>query len=156
MACKYSNKQREHSLQQRNEELEKEEANILLLKESLKNITFNFKYFTHGNNYGEDFKDWTHEQLVELLNKMVEYSKKTIIEWDNEKNIFSSYLDKNKCKFGFKLPDNVPKQKIQWARFRLKSKIRLVGFFTNIVECNNVFFVVFLDKDHRFYPTERK
>ena len=157
MACRHSNKQKEHNLERRNKELEKEELNIQYLGRSLKNITFNFKYFTHGSNYGEDFKDWTHEQLVELLNKMVEYSKKTIVEWVNEKNVFKTYTDKAECKFYFDLPDNIPKQKRKWARFRLESKTRLVGFFTNVIDkCDNIFFVVFLDKDHRFYPTEKK
>ena len=133
MAYKYSNQQKDRNIEKHNINLQLEEKNIFLLKESITHITFNFEYFTHGKDSGEDFKDWTQEQLIELLNKMVEYSKKTKIEWLNEKNILTTYSDKVKHHFGFILPNNIPKEKIRWARFRLESKIRLIGFFTNII-----------------------
>lgn len=65
----------------------------------------------------------------------------------------------------FKHPKHVPAD-AHWARFRLGNKVRLVGFviskdaLKNMPEeeqekfCHNTFYVVFLDKDHKFYKTE--
>ena len=154
MAYKYHNPQKEKYLKSHNIQLNKEAENIKHLEESLNHITFNFEYFVHGQNAGEDFKEWTHEQLTEMLSKMVEYSKKSKLEWLNQKNILSTYSDKNRCHFGFTLPNNIPRENVTWARFRLESKIRLIGFFYK--NSKNIFYVVFLDKEHRFYPTELK
>ena len=152
---KYKNKQRESGIQKHNDQLEIESKNRKHLKASIEeHMAFNFEYFAHGQNQGEDFREWTHEQLIELLDKMVEYSKKSKLEWLNERNILSTYQDKAKCNFGFTLPSNIPKEDIIWARFRLESKIRLVGFFAK--NCKNIFYIVFLDEKHRFYPTEPK
>lgn len=154
MAYKHHNLQKEKNLTSHNIQLNKEAENRKHLEESLNHIAFNFEYFAYGQNAGEDFKEWTHEQLIEMLKKMVEYSKKSKLEWLNQKNILSTYSDKNKCNFGFILPSNIPKENVVWARFRLESKIRLIGFFYK--NSQNIFYVVFLDKEHRFYPTELK
>lgn len=53
----------------------------------------------------------------------------------------------------------------KWGRFRFNSKKRLVGFIvpkdeihpqTNYRFDKNTFYVVFLDKNHEFYTTEKK
>jgi hypothetical protein len=31
---------------------------------------FNFSYFINGNEAGQDFKNWNHKQLYELLDKL--------------------------------------------------------------------------------------
>ena len=54
----------------------KEEIKLTVDFESLNDILterckFNFYYFDN-NNAGQDFKDWTKEELVDLLNKLKE------------------------------------------------------------------------------------
>ncbi len=56
----------------------------------------------------------------------------------------------------------------KWGRFRLKSKVRLVGFVipeefhdkihekTGLRFDKNTFYVVFLDKEHKFYKVEKQ
>lgn len=65
-------------------------------------------------------------------------------------------------KSDFKHPKHVPHQ-VKWARFRLESADRLVGFIvpysydgkthstTNFKFDYNTFYVVFLDENHRFW-----
>lgn len=152
MAAKYKNTQKEQALNKRNEELSQEQKNRERLQESKDHIAFNFEYFTHGQNAGEDFCDWTHDQLIKLLRKMTEYSKKTKLEWLNEKAILVPYGD-FRTRFGFVCPQTIPKEGVQWARYRMENKMRLIGFFAKGIQ--NIFYVVFLDKDHRFYPMEK-
>jgi predicted component of type VI protein secretion system len=69
------------------------------------------------------------------------------------------------AKSSFTHPKYIPHQ-ADWARFRLGSKVRLIGF-TVPAELHktphrksgelfdkNTFYVVFLDRDHIFYLTE--
>ena len=57
-------------------------------------------------------------------------------------------------------PKSVPFD-VEWARFRLEGDMRLIGFvIPNQIALekglpNNVFYIVFLDKDHRFYLTKK-
>ena len=67
----------------------------------------------------------------------------------------------------FKEPTHIPIP-VQWGRFRLESKVRLVGFTipadyhkkldknTDEYFDKNTFYVVFLDQNHEFYYTEKK
>ena len=61
----------------------------------------------------------------------------------------------------FEYPKHVP-EKVQWARFRMESAMRLVGFFVSedvtkkLQLSSDIFYIVFLDKDHRFYKMEKK
>jgi len=48
---------------------------------------------------------------------------------------------------------------VQWGRWRLEGDMRLIGFIIEPETCtrlhipSNVFYIVFLDKDHRFYKS---
>ena len=133
---------------------------------------FNFSYFTSGQDAGQDFRDWTHKQLHELLSKLKEYSTKPLEYWQQQRvgggglkilAIYGGYPHKS-C---FLQPGHIPHQ-AQWARFRLGSKMRLIGFtlpaerhgtthaVTHERFDKNTFYVVFLDRDHQFYSTEKK
>ena len=132
---------------------------------------FNFSYFDSSQEAGQDFSDWTNSQLCELLNKLKSYSKMSLDYWRNERagkgglKVFATY-----CAFprksSFNHPKHVPHQ-AQWWRFRLGSKIRLIGFTLPAELHNtfhhrgeffdkNTFYVVFLDRDHKFYLTEEE
>ena len=128
---------------------------------------FNFSYF-HPVKPAQDFQDWTKEQLEDLLNKIKEYSKHPLSYWRNQSSgrLFTVYEEYPK-NTDFPRPRHVPLE-AQWARFRLESKIRLVGFIIPgnlntkihpVTKCNfdcNTFYVVFLDANHQFYKTEKK
>ena len=129
-------------------------------------IAFSFKYFDATQKAGQDFKDWTNEQKDKLLEKLKEYSKKTKHEWLNSRTgsgglkVLAIYGEFPRNS-DFTKPIHVP-ENVKWARFRMESAVRLVGFFVEDVlakEKNlstDIFYIVFLDKDHRFYKTEDK
>lgn len=141
--------------------------------EDLKNdlvvrMKFNFSYFDSTQEYGQDFKEWPHEKLYKLFEKLKEYSKKSIDYWRNQRigggglKVFSTY-DKFPTKSKFFHPAHVPHQ-AQWGRFHIEKKPRLIGFTIpgefhnkkhagkNELFDKNTFYIVFLDEKHKFYP----
>jgi len=130
-----------------------------------KSLRFSFKYFDNSQEPGQGFSDWECPKLIDLLEKLKEYSKKTKKELLNMRvgagglhilEIYGSFPISAKTDFVY--PKHVPVD-VQWARFRLSSTYRIIGFFiSNDNSCkfeldSNTFYLVFLDKDHRFYKT---
>ncbi|MCF6334417.1 MAG: hypothetical protein L3J12_01585 [Spirochaetales bacterium] len=130
-----------------------------------KRCKFNFSYFDNSQAAGQDFNDWTKEQIVKLLGKLKEYSRESIDHWTNTKigsgkhkyNVLEEYGSFPRTS-DFIHPKHVPHQ-ASWARFRIDQSVRLIGFripeeYKNKFD-RNTFYIVFLDKDHRFYKTSR-
>lgn len=134
----------------------------------LKFMKFNFKFFDAEQEHGSSFDDLTNEDAKKLLKKIVSFSGKSLNEWATENaggnglTVYARYGDFPKPS-GFKHPPHVPHEAV-WGRFRLGNKYRLVGFVIpdslNMV-CKesycyekNTFYVVFIDKEHKFYLTE--
>lgn len=134
---------------------------------------FNFSYFDSSQQAGQKFEDWTQDQLSKLLNKLKEYSKYSLKHWQNQKigsgkhrkNILEIYGNFPR-KSDFSFPPHVPHQ-VSWARFRLEQAVRLIGFVipdsylkkehtkTGLPFDCNTFYIVFLDKYHRFFLTKK-
>lgn len=130
---------------------------------------FNFSYFE--KQAGQAFAELSHEQLVKLLEKLRDYSRQSLKHW-RQQSIGSSgavlaVYGKFPAKSAFCHPKHVPHQ-AQWARFRLESAVRLVGFIVpneydgreqntagERFDCNT-FYVVFLDANHEFYQSEKR
>ncbi len=129
---------------------------------------FNFSYFCNSQEAGQDFKEWEHHELVKLFEKLKNYSEKSLHDWKSEFNgkypVFVIY-DNFPTKTDFEMPKNIPHQ-VKWARFHLENKVRLIGFVipdsyhdtshqkTRERFDKNTFYIVFLDKEHKFYITE--
>ena len=130
---------------------------------------FNFSYFD-VQDASQSFEDWTHDQLIKLLNKLKDYSKESLQHWKNTAvgssgsilTIYGGFPKKSE----FAIPKHVPHQ-AEWGRFRLEQAVRLVGFVlpheyqgkihpqTGQAFCCNTFYVVYLDRKHLFYKTEK-
>lgn len=130
---------------------------------------FNFSYFD-VQVASQPFEDWTHDQLIKLLNKLKDYSKESLQHWKNTAvgssgsilTIYGGFPKKTE----FAIPKHVPHQ-AEWGRFRLEQAVRLVGFVlpneyhgkihpqTGQAFCCNTFYVVYLDRKHLFYKTEK-
>lgn len=137
------------------------DSHAAILKDHL---SFSFRYFDSSQSAGQDFAGWDHNQLIKLLNKLKEYCRDSLEHWKNERiggsglRVLAVY-DRFPQNSGFNHPKHVPDD-VQWARFRLEQKVRLCGFLVPEDKVRqhelrkNVFYVVFLDKNHEFYRTE--
>lgn len=135
-----------------------------------KRCKFNFSYFD-VQAASQSFEGWTQDQLSKLLHKLKDYSRESLKHWCNTSLgksgkvlvVYGAFP----AKTDFLVPKHVPHQ-AQWARFRLESAVRLVGFVLpkeyhakehpktgERYDCNT-FYVVFLDAEHRFYKVEVK
>jgi len=133
---------------------------------------FNFSYFDNSQDAGDDFSDWSATELTKLLDKMKVFSENSLEYWQNQpigsgkhrSNVFEIY-DGFPVNSDFVYPKHIPHQAC-WSRFRLESSVRFVGFVipdeyhdkfhevTGKRFDKNTFYVVFLDKNHRFYKTK--
>ncbi|TAM53011.1 MAG: hypothetical protein EPN57_11220 [Paraburkholderia sp.] len=126
---------------------------------------FNFHYFT-VQDAGQNFPDWSHGDLISLLQHIKEYCNFPLSHWMRQPigksgTVLAIYGGFPK-KSDFSHPKHVPHQ-ARWGRFRLNHSKRLIGFTIppelNGVEhrgsglryCSNTFYAVFLDADHRFW-----
>ena len=137
---------------------------------------FNFHYMDFSQEVGQHFSDWNHNKLVKLLEKLKNYSEASLNYWTNQRigsknnkvlEIYESFPKNTK----FTHPKFIPHE-AHWARFRLESADRLIGFvlppkFDDKLHDNNkvygqsnkrydcnTFYVVFLDENHKFYLTK--
>lgn len=133
---------------------------------------FNFHYFSPTNG-GQDFTEWSDLELTKLFSKLKFYSENSLDYWCNQKTagsgnvleIYGSFPISSKTKF--KEPKHIPIE-AKWARFRLESKVRIIGFVISSSDNDkvhtktsyrfdkNTFYLVFLDREHEFYITEKK
>ncbi|PCK03406.1 MAG: hypothetical protein COA42_21000 [Alteromonadaceae bacterium] len=140
---------------------------------------FNLSFFDASQEAGQDFADWNNVEglhsLATLMEKIKEYTKEPLSYWRNNRSgsgglKILSYYDSFPKDSDFIHPAHVPHDAI-WARFRLGNKVRLIGFVVPEVLVSedaakrkaeqigldaNTFYVVFLDKDHRFYKSESR
>ena len=141
------------------------ETNVSEISAIKGKMSFSFKYFDGSQEAGQDFKDWNDKQKQELLEKLRDYSREDKKYWLNQRvgsgglkllEIYGQFPSNTDFKYPQHVPDNV-----SWARFRLESSVRLVGFFVNEDDAKkyclstDIFYIVFLDKDHRFYKMEK-
>ena len=111
-----------------------------------KKFAISFEYL--DRNQGQTFEDWEKEGLLlNLLNTIRDYCCKTMQE--NKGTNFKEY-GHFPSKTEFKHPKHVPKD-VSWASLHLAGRPCLGG---HIYE--NIFYVVFLDKDHKFWISEKK
>ena len=105
---------------------------------------------------GQSLRQWSNSgdlllKLTEIgaaLNKLT-YSKAItdgiISEYDIDRFMVNNMPNGSEWNY----PRTLVKKDVRWCKIRLGSTRRVIGFMEK-----NVFQVVFLDKDHEFYPTE--
>ena len=132
---------------------------------------FNFHYFTKDKNAGQEFNEWTHKQLLKLIDKLKAYSENSLGYWQTQllekQSVLEIYGAFPKSKSKFTEPTRIPSD-IQWGRFRLEGDMRLIGFIiptdkhndihkgTREIYDSNTFYIVFLDSKHEFYKTKKR
>lgn len=128
---------------------------------------FCFAYFDNSQEFSQSFADWEREELLLKLNeKLVEFSREPLTYWLRQKctdksTVFRIYENFSFSNSNFSEPKHVP-ENIRWAAFRLQNLPRIIGFVlpdddeSKAVHAGldkNTFYVVYLDKDHKFYKT---
>ena len=118
------------------------ELNIITELPKIKELlSFNFKYFDETQNSGQKFGDLTQEQLLKFFEKLKNFSSDSKLHWIKQRHgesstlaIYGNFPERSL----FKYPKHVPAG-VKWARFRLESDMRLIGFFIdeNDVEGDN-------------------
>lgn len=134
----------------------------------------NFSFFCADQEPASSFYDFSHEDLCKILVKIQSYTKESLNYWRSQRTgsgglkVFVEYGE-FPTKSDFSHPPHVPHD-VVWSRFRLDNTLRLIGFLIPSrlegVPCGknpdagvydrNTFYVVFLDKNHKFYKTESK
>lgn len=109
------------------------------------NFVVSFQYL--DRNQGQTFEEWEEEGLlVNLLNTLRDYCMKTMQENKGDKfKVYGDFPKKSK----FKHPKHVPED-AHWASLHISGKVCLGG---HVYE--NIFYVVFLDKDHEFWISNK-
>ena len=119
-------------------------------KERVSNFKISFQYLDTAQKYGSAFKDW---QNIGLLSYALEtlhgYCCSPLRQQiDGDKfTIYGSFPPKERTLFEF--PKNVPED-ASWARIHVNGTAVIVGHVVG-----NTFYIVFLDKTHKFYLTRR-
>lgn len=131
---------------------------------------FNLSFFCFEPGVSQNFSEWDHPKLVKLLDKLKFYSEFSLDYWKKQRigrknnNVLEVY-GKFPLNSDFAKPKHVPINAM-WARFRLESDMRLIGFVipdaldkitanSNFTYCRNTFYITHLDEFHRFYKKTR-
>lgn len=130
-------------------------AHNTFVSENDRLIRFSFRYFRSGNHQGESFEEWEKEQILADLNeKLKAFSNKSKEELkrDGTLEVYGAYPRNS----GFDKPKDIDGSLVEWSRFRITGRRRLIGFFIKKQqEKETVFYVVFLDKEHQFAISEK-
>jgi hypothetical protein len=117
-------------------------------------IVISFKDFdgTQPRKQPQGFQDWENEEiLVEFLEKLPNLCEMTMQEAKNKEMIteYGEFPDAE----GYKIPNKLKDKELRWAVLKKLTgqKARVAG---HIID--NVFYIVFLDKNHKFWPVETK
>lgn len=127
---------------------------------------FNFCYLDESQAAGQKISDLSQNDLIRILTALRDLSKQSMDEWKQDRNYANYAHFPPPKKTDFKRPKTIPHQAV-WGRFRLGSLFRLAGFvipseyagqkhpITKKPYDTNTFYVVFIDKNHKFWKPDR-
>jgi hypothetical protein len=117
-----------------------------LPKTAPKELVFSFRDFDHTQ--GQTFNEWERLSLLSvMLDKLKEYSRKSVN--DAQKAGFKIYGEFPPNSL-FKHPKYITEDAV-WVSMHIQGKECIAG---HLVE--NVFYIVFLDRHHKFWISEKK
>jgi hypothetical protein len=110
-------------------------------------IVFSLRFLDPAQ--GQTFSDWEGDSILSIaLERIRSVSNLSVEEIIGKKiiKVYPAFPDNS----DFCHPKHVP-ESAKWATFHIQGKECIIGFLES-----NVFNIVFLDKDHRFWITEKK
>lgn len=120
------------------------------VRDTSSNFKVSFQFLDTSQKFGSTYKDW---QKLGLLSKLLDtfsgYCCKPLLEQvDGTKfTVYGNFPVKDKTMFDF--PTHVPPD-ANWARIHVTGAAVVVGHIVS-----DTFYVVFLDKTHKFWLTKR-
>ena len=111
-----------------------------------KNFRFSFEFL--DRNQGQSFADWEKDGLLaKTFDALSYYCKERVIEKQGKN--FKEYgeFPSKSC---FVHPRHIEKD-VNWCALHIMGRVVLGGFIQG-----NTFFIVFLDKEHKFWISEKK
>ena len=112
-------------------------------------IVLSFKNF--DINQGQSFSEWQTENLLALaLEKLRSLCEYTIAQATNLGLLKIYSKSTFPTETAFEHPKHIP-QDVDWSSMHIGNKPCIIGYFED-----NIFYVVFLDKDHEFWITKKK
>lgn len=112
-------------------------------------IVLSFKDF--DSNQGQSFSDWETDKILSLAIERLREICQFTVGQAIQQEIINVYT---KVPFppesGFYHPRHIPPD-IKWASIHVKGKPCVIGYLDD-----NIFYVVFLDKNHDFWVTRKK
>lgn len=102
-------------------------------------------------NQGQSYDEWQENNILALaLRKLQEVCNLTKLEATTQQIIKEYPKGEFPPKSDFRHPIHVP-DNISWCSMHIQGKECVIGYFED-----NIFHIVFLDKDHRFWITQKK
>lgn len=144
-------KGKQHKFKERGNASYKREVKSIEIREGRKEPLIVFSFRDFDRNQGQSFEEWENERLLALaISKVREICQLTVGQATAQK-IIKPYT---KVGFppdsGFVHPKHVLPDVI-WCSMHIQGKECVIGYFED-----NVFQIVFLDKDHEFWKTKKK
>lgn len=115
------------------------------------NFKLSFQYLDTAQKFASSFKDWQKAGLLShAMETLYGYCCSPLMtQVDGDKfAIYGSFPPKEKTMFEY--PKHVPED-ANWARIHINGPSVIVGHIVN-----DTFYVVFLDKTHKFWLTKRE
>ncbi len=118
-------------------------------------IVFSFEYL--DVQQGQTFKEWSKKDYLLKLIEIGKTLNKHTVNQALADQLIIQYDIKDKKKWGknnmpkvskWKYPKLLPKDDVPWSKIELGRKLRVIGYLEL-----NIFYVVFLDKEHDFFPS---
>lgn len=116
---------------------------------SVQKIVFSLR--DYDRNQGQSFTNWEDDKLLALaLDKLSQLSQLTIAQAQQQQilKIYTKVDFPPRTKF--KYPRHI-KDGVTWASFHIQGKECIIGHIED-----DVFYIVFLDKEHDFWISEKK
>ncbi len=112
-------------------------------------IVLSFRDF--DRNQGQSFEEWEHENLLALaITKLREICQLTVGQATAQQTIKQYTKTGFPPDSGFVHPKHVLPD-VTWCSMHIQGKECVIGYFDD-----NIFYVVFLDKNHEFWKTKKK
>ncbi|MCQ2219632.1 MAG: hypothetical protein MJZ33_14315 [Paludibacteraceae bacterium] len=114
------------------------------------NFQISLQYYNDDQPSKGTLLDWQNDGLLaNALDVLKGFCQRPLQEQidGNKFAMYNEFPPKDKTDFSF--PENVPED-AHWARIHVNGSSVIVGHVVN-----NTFFIVFLDKNHRFWLTKR-